>query len=285
MTKNAKLYTRIFFTQFRLTGVAVLFLVALISLPHWGNLKAQDLDIPGLEEATAPASDDGTEEVEMSLWGMLKAGGPTMVVLGFLSFAVIGLLVYGIIDLRKPNFAPDPLRAALMIDMQAADLESAQAKLDPTDNCLAAVISVGINHLNAKGYEALESEKFDEVLSAASRRFNRTRVRTINYFSVIAQAAPMLGLLGTVSGMILAFGSLSSSGGGDPSVFADDISMALVTTAGGLVVALPAIFSYFFMRDRLQMLVADTDDAVDELMETLSNTVAQYYQEQDQPHG
>ena len=61
-------------------------------------------------------------------------------------------------------------------------------------------------------------------------------------------------------------------------VFADDISMALVTTAGGLVVALPAIFAYFFMRDRLQILVAVTDDAVDELMETLRNSLAAYQQ-------
>ena len=62
------------------------------------------------------------------------------------------------------------------------------------------------------------SEKFEEVLGAASQRFNRTRARTINYFSVIAQAAPMLELLGTVTGMILAFGSLSNSGGGEGSV-------------------------------------------------------------------
>ena len=82
-----------------------------------------------------------------------------------------------------------------------------------------------------------------------------------------------------VTGMILAFGSLSSSGGGDPSVFADDISMALVTTAGGLVVALPAIFAYFFMRDKLQSLVAETDDAVEEIMESLRNSLAAYQQQ------
>ena len=242
---------------------------------------AQNLDIPGLEEATAPPEKSApgtTTKSEVNLWQLLKAGGPTMIVLGALSCAVIGLIVYGVIDLRKPNFAPDSLVASLKSDMEQMDLQSAQAKLQPSDNCLSAVISVGINHLSAKGYDALETDKFDDVLSAASKRFNRGRVRTINYFSVIAQAAPMLGLLGTVSGMILAFGSLSSSGGGDPSVFADDISMALVTTAGGLVVALPAIFAYFFMRDRLQILVAVTDDAVDELMETLRNSLAAYQQ-------
>ncbi|MDF1739093.1 MAG: MotA/TolQ/ExbB proton channel family protein [Verrucomicrobiales bacterium] len=246
-------------------------------------ISAQDLDIPGLEEATAPAlaSDAGAaSKGEINLWSMIKAGGPTMFVLGALSFAVIGLVVYGMIDLRKPNFVPDDLLAGLKSDMERLDLEAAGQKLKPTEDCLSAVMNAGINHISSKGYQALETEKFEELLGAASMRFNRSRARTINYFSVIAQAAPMLGLLGTVTGMILAFGSLSSSGGGDPSVFADDISMALVTTAGGLVVALPAIFAYFFMRDRLQSLVAMTDDAVEEVVETLNNALSAYQQQQ-----
>lgn len=259
-------------------------LIAVFVFATAGNTSAQDFDIPGLEESSAPAATTPgtTTKSEVNLWQLLKAGGPTMVVLGLLSFVVIGLLVFGIIDLRKPNFVPASLLSSLRSDMENMDLEAAQSKLKATDNCLSAVLQVGITHLSAKGYDSLETEKFDDALSAASKRFNRNRVRTINYFSVIAQAAPMLGLLGTVSGMILAFGSLSSSGGGDPSVFADDISMALVTTAGGLVVALPAIFAYFFMRDRLQSLVAITDDAVEELVETLRNAFAAWQNQQQQ---
>lgn len=252
------------------------------------GVVAQELDlgIPGLETESdpAPASSSGdtpgtASKGEINLWTMIKAGGPTMIVLGALSCAVIGLVVYGMIDLRKPNFAPDSLVSNLKADMERMDLEGARQKLKPSADCLSAVMNAGINHISAKGFAALETEKFEELLGSASRRFNRNRARTINYFSVIAQAAPMLGLLGTVTGMILAFGSLSKSGGGDPSVFADDISMALVTTAGGLVVALPAIFAYFFMRDRLQSLVALTDDAVEEVVETLRNAVATYQQQ------
>ena len=264
-------------------GIAVLILVALVSLPM---VNAQDLDIPGLEEATAPAASADapgtTAKAEINLWTMIKAGGPTMIVLGLLSFAVIGLVVYGLIDLRKPNFVPDALLGSLKGDMEGLDLESARAKLQPDDNCLSAVMDAGIHYLSKKGYEVLETEKFEEVLGSANERFNRGRARTVNYFSIIAQASPMLGLLGTVAGMILAFGSLSSSGGGDPSVFADDISMALVTTASGLIVALPAIFAYFFMRDKLQTLVSQTDDAVEELIETLSDALAAYQHQEPQ---
>lgn len=248
------------------------------------SASAQDLEIPGLEEATAPEEPvEGTaSKSEVNLWQLIKAGGPIMIVLAALSCAVIGLVVYGLIDLRKPNFAPDTLVSNLKSDMEKLDLEGARSKLKPTDDCLSAVIDVGIHHLTKKGYDSLGTEKFEELLGSALKRFNRGRVRIINYFSVIAQAAPMLGLLGTVTGMILAFGHLSSSGGGDPSVFADDISMALVTTATGLVVALPAIFAYFFMRDRLQSLVAVTGDTVEELMETLGDSVESYAQQDEQ---
>lgn len=263
--------------------VIILILVAIVPAPM---LNAQDLDIPGFEEATAPASSGDapgtTSKAEIDLWSMIKAGGPIMIVLGLLSFAVIGLVVYGLIDLRKPNFVPDELVGSLKSDMEGMDLEAARAKLQPGDNCLSAVMETGIHYLSKKGYGALETEKFEEVLGSANERFNRNRARTVNYFSVIAQASPMLGLLGTVAGMILAFGTLSSSGGGDPSEFADDISMALVTTASGLVVALPAIFAYFFMRDKLQTLVALTDDAVEELIETLSDALAAYQGEEHQ---
>lgn len=271
--------------QFKKYGIAALILVALVSLPI---VNAQDLSIPGLDEATAPAATEDapgtTSKGEVDLWSMIKAGGPIMIVLGLLSMAVIGLIVYGLIDFRKPNFVPDELLARLKSDMEGMDLEAARQKLQPGDNCLSAVMETGIHYLSKKGYEALETEKFEEVLGQANQRFNRNRARTVNYFSVIAQASPMLGLLGTVAGMILAFGSLSTSGGGDPSVFADDISMALVTTASGLVVALPAIFAYFFMRDKLQMLVSLTDDAVEELIETLSDALVAY-QGQEHHHS
>ena len=219
---------------------------------------------------------------EVDLWDMLKAGGVIMIVLGILSMIVIGLLIYCLMDLQKKNFCPNALVRSLEGDMDAANLESANAKLNPTKNCLSAVLAAGFAYLGEKGFDALETEKFEEIIGAASKKFNRGRARAINIFSVIAQASPMLGLLGTVTGMILAFATLSSGGGGDPAAFADDISMALVTTAGGLVVALPAIFCYFFLREKLQALVAATDDAAEDLTGRLRRSVAAYSQGHEQ---
>jgi len=247
-----------------------------------------DLSIPGEEvevkvptpEAASAAPTEGTASSgEVNLLQMIKAGGWSMWVLGAFSFAVIGLLVFCLIDLQRKNFHPDAFVEALSADMEAADLDAALKKAQPTPNCLAKVMESGIHFIADRGYEMLDSELRVEAMEAASRKFNRGRVRTINYFSVIAQAAPMMGLLGTVSGMIGAFAKLSQGGTGDPSAFAGNISEALITTASGLVVALPAIFCYFIFRDRLQQLVAETDEHAGELVTKLRRAVVSYNEE------
>jgi biopolymer transport protein ExbB len=79
----------------------------------------------------------------------------------------------------------------------------------------------------------------------------------------------MLGLLGTVSGMIRAFGTIGMVGMGKASLLADAISEALLTTAGGLIVAIPAMAIFFFLRDRVNSIMVTVEDAVGELIEQL----------------
>ncbi|MDF1861461.1 MAG: MotA/TolQ/ExbB proton channel family protein [Verrucomicrobiales bacterium] len=270
----------------------ILFLASLsciLLLVSLGQVFAQDdfdISIPGeevevnvpapapagaAEGGEAPAGTAATGEVD--LLDMIRAGGWSMWVLGSFSFAVIGLLIFCLIDLNKKNFHPDPLFQALAADMENLDFQGALQKTQSTPSCLSAVMSSGVHYIAERGYGVIDSEKLEETMAAASRKFNRGRVRTINYFSIIAQAAPMMGLLGTVSGMIGAFAKLSQGGTGDPSAFAGNISEALITTASGLVVALPAIFCYFIFRDRLQGLVAETDEHAEELIGLLRRTV------------
>jgi biopolymer transport protein ExbB len=230
---------------------------------------AVEVTIPNPAEETAGTASSG----EVNLLEMIQAGGWSMWVLGSFSFAVIGLLIYCLIDLQRKQFYPADLEAALNQDMEGTDFESALQKVQSTSTCLSSVMEAGMLYIVDRGYGVLDTEKLEEVMAAASRKFNRGRVRTINYFSIIAQAAPMMGLLGTVSGMIGAFAKLSQGGTGDPSAFAGNISEALITTATGLVVALPAIFCYFIFRDRLQQLVAESEESAESLIATLRRTV------------
>lgn len=264
----------------------VVVIVLLILCGGFSELPAQDefdLGIPGeAVEVNVPVPNSaaptpgGASSGEVNLLEMIKAGGWSMWVLGTMSFAVIGLMIFCIIDLQRKNFAPAEFVQTLEADMHAADLDGAMQKINATPNCLSAVMSEAIQCISDRGYEAIDSEKLSETMAEASVDFNRGRVRTINYFSIIAQAAPMMGLLGTVSGMIGAFAKLSQGGTGDPSAFAGNISEALITTATGLVVALPAIFCYFIFRDRLQQLAAETDKGAGRLISALRRTVFNY---------
>jgi len=266
--------------------VSSLTIALVLTLIPAGAQDDLDLDIPGLEEESAPADESessesagGASEGPVDLLDMIKAGGWAMWVLGAFSLGLIGLLIYCLMDLQKKNFHPDPLVTALEADMDRADLDSAMGKLRSADTCLASTLQASFHHLVEFGYEALGTDKLEETMANAARKFNRGRVRTINYFSVLAQAAPMMGLLGTVSGMIGAFAKLSQGGTGDPSKFAGNISEALITTASGLVIALPAIFCYFIFRDRLQNLVSDCDETAEKLMSRLRRAVTSYHHE------
>lgn len=245
------------------------------------GLLAQEVDlgIPGLEEETKPppaaaAGPGAATASEQNLLDMILQGGWAMFPLAAFSLAVIGLFIYCLIDLQKRNFCPDQVIQGLKPHMETGDLETASRALQPRENCISAVMAAGFVEIGDRGFEELHAgENLAEAMTAASRKFSRGRVRLINWFSVLAQASPMVGLLGTVSGMIGAFGVLARGGGGDPSIFAGDISEALITTASGLVIALPAIFSYFLFRDRLQQLVAESDEEASALIRTLRRSV------------
>jgi biopolymer transport protein ExbB len=91
--------------------------------------------------------------------------------------------------------------------------------------------------------------------------------RKLEYLSFIASTTPMLGLLGTVTGMIGSFNTIAASGGtANPSDLAGNISMALVTTCMGLIVAIPTMFFVAFFRKRIDSFVAESETVVEKLM-------------------
>ena len=88
----------------------------------------------------------------------------------------------------------------------------------------------------------------------------------ISYLSVIGVCAPMIGLLGTVTGMIGAFAVLGSSGIGDPAALSGKIGEVLVATASGLIIAIPAFGSFYFLRNRAAKVLHDIQDTMASLL-------------------
>ena len=96
----------------------------------------------------------------------------------------------------------------------------------------------------------IDIDSMEKAMEAASVHEITAGLKPINYLSIIAQIAPMLGLLGTVSGMIKAFQKIGLGGMGKPELLASNIGEAMITTAAGLIIGIPAMFFYFYLKSR-----------------------------------
>lgn len=255
-----------------------LFLILAI-VPQNTMAQDDDLSVPGLtEEVPAPGTVGGEDGEAVStgpksMMDQIKAGGKTMWVLGLMSVAVIGLAIYCPLDLKRSNFYTEPLVKSLHKRMNDTDLPGLIKECNTSPQLLGRMMLPAATFLMEEGYNKNDNDQVRDLVAEASIKETRGRARLINYFSVISQAAPMMGLLGTVSGMIKAFGALETSGMGDPSALAGHISEALITTASGLVIALPAIFLYFFFRDKLDEHIARSEEHANEILNTLRRAI------------
>ena len=117
-----------------------------------------------------------------------------------------------------------------------------------------------------KGHEKAEN-LFIENLEAEENGVSQW----VTYLNVVASVAPMIGLLGTVSGMISAFQTIGRGGMGRPELLAGDIGEALITTATGLVIGIPAMIAYFILRNRLNSAMIATAQAGTNLIEAVDD--------------
>jgi len=283
-------------------ALLVLTAIAMLCLSPAELVLAQDdFSIPGLDEPVKPAPaeppattgtadpGEGTPVAEDSgstnLFGMIKKGGWAMWPLGVMSMAIVALAIFLISDLTKKNFTPNSLVTQLGEAMDRGDIEQGVKLAESSPSCLGQVMNGALRYVWKRGYGALDQDTIYDLMADASQNFNRNRAKTLNYLSVISQAAPMLGLLGTVSGMIKAFASLERAGLGNPKELAGNISEALVTTATGLIVALPAIFLFFVFRDKLADMVSQTELEAARMLDRLRDAVYSQYDEQPQQQG
>jgi len=248
-------------------------LVALFTALSYSTIGAQDdLSVPGLTDNagktksidafTGAEEDRSKDRVEpnTSVLTMIGKGGAAMWLLGLFSLALIALAVYCFIGFKREKFLPEEVEAQLRKDLGKARLgKIVTAAAEPDSPTVTKMYGAVCEYVSENGYTADDNEMHRNLIAEAGQKHNRKRARLVNYFTVIAQAAPMAGLLGTVFGMIKAFAALGNDS--NQSKLANYISEALVTTASGLLIALPAIFLYFFLRDRLEELISDCEES------------------------
>lgn len=227
-------------------------------------------------DAAAPAgeaSDAPEKPPEITLFDRIMQGGWAMIPLGLLSVAMITLIVYNLMQLTKGKFIPEDLRQGVLSNMSEVRVRSAIEQSADSATFYGRMMANSLPHVDATDPESLGREHVEDSIADFTVKEVPSYMSWVGYFSVIAQAAPMIGLLGTVSGMIKAFQTLGISAGADPGALAANISEALVTTASGLVVAIPCLFCFYIFKNKLNGMVARSHEAAREAMDAAIATV------------
>lgn len=201
---------------------------------------------------TAPASKAGQAPAFLSIQEMLDAGGMIgYLILGF-SVLMVALIIDYVLNIRRSTLMPPGLAEEIHRCLAEKKFEDGKAFCRKHPGFLSRVLYVGLDEAGLN-YGSIEKAMEDAATEQSSRLFRR-----IEYLSVISTLAPMLGLMGTVWGMILAFLEFEQNANPQPSELAPGIYRALVTTLFGLGVAIPSMAAFAFFRNRVDELTAET---------------------------
>jgi biopolymer transport protein ExbB len=197
------------------------------------------------------------------MFELIKAGGWVMVPLILCSIAALAIIGERLWTLRKQFVAPPTLVNQVQAWLKAGQMNDARLQLLRDSSPLGRVLAAGVVNRRHK------REIVKEAIEDAGRHTVPELERYLNSLGTIAAIAPFLGLLGTVLGMIQMFAGIGSQGLGDPSIVASGISQALVATAAGLAVAIPALMFYRYLRARVDGLLVDLEQEAMRLVEIL----------------
>lgn len=188
-----------------------------------------------------------------TLWQLIKTGGITMIPLGLLSFAMVVFIVQNFFSLREKTLLHSEMMPGLMEMMVQKNICDALIYCREHPSMFTNVFAAGLERC-LKG--TVDFDKVYELVEEASLEQMTVLVKPMDYLSIIGATSPMLGLLGTVLGMIKAFQTMGAQGMGKPEVLAGNIGEALITTATGLIIAIPAMAFYFYFKKRCDKTLA-----------------------------
>lgn len=252
---------------------AVACLVFGLILPG-GSVLAQEKPAGGEPESAvgdlmpATGAQPTSQAQSGSLWHVMVSSGLWGIVLWFFLFATAGAAVYFAVDcaitVRAKRIMPQALVDAVTAAMAEGDVIKALQSCEKEPGPLANILSAGFSHVE-EGYDVIQ-----EAISTAADLETERIMQRLTWLSVVAAIAPMLGLLGTVQGMIAAFFNLAT-GAPDIGLLALAIGQALYTTAVGLCIAIPTIAIYYAFRNVANRIVLRMEAMTIELIKDLRN--------------
>jgi len=252
----------------RMFPLCIFVLALLLLMPQ---VIAQDSAVPAPEAASAPSPplDEAIARIpqaeELTLMVMIEQGGVILWVIMALGFVAVAWSVFLLATVTTRREVPANLAKRAQAQVRAGDIRGAYQMCVERDELLANVLRAGLKMAGHDRYviqEAMESE---------GERGATALWQRISYLHNIAMIAPLLGLLGTVWGMMQAFSAIAfDSAQVKGLAMAYSVSMAMITTAGGLVLAIPALGVYYFLRGRVIKIIASVEAQASEFVELLT---------------
>ena len=192
---------------------------------------------------------------------LLQKGGFIMAVIVLLSLVGTIIIIERLLFFRKIRVDEEKMISRLNAALEKGHFDEAVSICENNPAPITNLMKVGIEHRNFT-----ESEIKESIMNAANLEIPRLE-RFLPALGTVAHIAPLLGLLGTVTGNIDAFGVLGQfAAGGDPRALANGIAEALITTAAGIVVAVPAIIFYNHLVSKVNHIIIRLENRVGELV-------------------
>lgn len=227
-------------------------------------LTAQETAQPATAADVAESADN-----DDTLLGSFKKGGLAMYPLLAFSVATFGLVLYNAMTIRGGHI----INRAVIDDeiMPALTAKDYPKAMEICETHKSPVLNILHNGLETTESGVFDEDKIDKAFDEAASVELAKPFVFINYLQVIASVAPMVGLLGTVSGMVKAFQTIADQGMGKPELLADNISEALITTASGLSVAIPALIAYFFFKNKYGKIASEVSHVLGRTLRKANN--------------
>ncbi len=197
------------------------------------------------------------------MWELLSAGGVVMIPLGLCSVLAMAIIIERFWFLRRERVSPKHLVAQVWSWSKKGQISKKNLQVLRTHSPLGVILTAGLlNHRHGR-------EVMKESIKDAGHRVVLELERFVDILGTIAAISPLLGLLGTVIGMIRVFAVITTQGVGNAGALAGGISEALMTTAAGLVIAIPTYIFFRYFQRRIDELVGTMEEEALKLVEIL----------------
>ncbi len=223
------------------------------------------------EKAKAAEEQARKAQSSMGFWTVVTSSGWLGVILwlalGATSVAAAALIIDSFITIKEKKIAPEDLVNNVRDAMQQGDVMKAIKHCESRPTPLANILTAGFQNVQ-EGFDVIQ-----DIVGVAADLESEKLLQRVAYLNVCANLAPMLGLLGTVQGMIYAFMTLAlqEAGAAQTALLAKNIGQALWTTAAGLIVAIPSVGFYTYFRNRATKIILGMEGLTLDLIKSLRN--------------